>query len=81
MSERYMKDFNGEKVFCLEYDKETLRSMVEEKQENIIVLRNYVTVLRRKLSLNREALKRNQILIDKLMDENKKLKNKLKEGK
>lgn len=28
-----MKDFNGEKIFCLEYDKETLKDMVIEKQE------------------------------------------------
>ncbi len=35
MSERFMKDFNGEKVFSLEYDKETLRDMVLEKQERI----------------------------------------------
>lgn len=35
MSERFMKDFNGEKVFSLEYDKETLKDMVLEKQEEI----------------------------------------------
>ena len=28
MKERYMKDFNGEKIYCLEYDKETLREML-----------------------------------------------------
>ena len=35
MEDRFMKDFNGEKVFSLEYDKETLRDMVLEKQEEI----------------------------------------------
>jgi len=35
MKEKYMKDFNGEKVFSLEYDKETLRDMVLDKQEEI----------------------------------------------
>ena len=30
-----MKNFNGEIVFSLEYDKETLRDMVIEKQEEI----------------------------------------------
>lgn len=66
---RYMKDFNGQKIFCLEYDKETLRDMIEEKQETIIVLRNYVTILKRKLDLNKEALKRDQLLITKLKKE------------
>ena len=33
MSERFMKDFNGDKVFSLEYDKETLKDIVLEKQE------------------------------------------------
>ena len=33
--ERFMKDFNGEKVFCLEYDKETLTDMVLELQARI----------------------------------------------
>jgi hypothetical protein len=28
MKERFMKDFNGEKIFSLEYDKETLRDML-----------------------------------------------------
>lgn len=32
---KYMKDFNGEKIFSLEYDKETLKDMVLEKQEEI----------------------------------------------
>lgn len=31
----YMKDFNGEKVFCLEDDKETYRDMIFELQERI----------------------------------------------
>lgn len=33
--DRFLKDFNGKKVFCLEYDKETLKDMVLEKQEEI----------------------------------------------
>lgn len=35
MSERFIKNFNGNKIFSLEYDKETLRDMVIEKQEEI----------------------------------------------
>ncbi len=31
--EKFMKDFNGEKIYSLEYDKETLRDMVLELQE------------------------------------------------
>ena len=42
MSERFMKDFNGEKVFSLEYDKETLKDMVLEKQEEIEKLNNII---------------------------------------
>lgn len=37
-----MKDFNGEKVFSLEYDKETLKDMVLEKQEEIEKLNNII---------------------------------------
>lgn len=33
--ELYMKNFNGEKIFSLEYDKETLRDMVLDKQEEL----------------------------------------------
>ena len=39
-NQRYKKDFNGEKIFCLEYDKETLRDMVLEKQEEIKELKS-----------------------------------------
>ena len=35
MKERYMKDYNGEKIYCLEYDKETLRDMICELQEEL----------------------------------------------
>ena len=35
MKKRYMKSFNGEEVFSLEYDKETLRDMICELQERI----------------------------------------------
>ena len=31
----FMKNFNGEKVFCLEYDKETLKDMVIDLQNKI----------------------------------------------
>ena len=31
----YMKDFGGEKVFCLENDKETYRDMIFDLQERI----------------------------------------------
>ena len=39
-NQKYKKDFNGEKIFCLEYDKETLRDMVLEKQEKIKELKS-----------------------------------------
>ena len=35
MSERFMKNFNGEKIFCAEYNKETLRDLIYEKQDEI----------------------------------------------
>ena len=31
--ELFIKEINGNKVYCLEYDKETLKDMVIEKQE------------------------------------------------
>ena len=42
MSERFMKNYNGEKIFSLEYDKETLRDMVIAKQEEV---ENYKKVI------------------------------------
>ena len=43
---KYMKNFNGEKVFSLEYDKETLRDMVIEKQEEIERLNSIIKEVR-----------------------------------
>lgn len=37
-----MKNFNGDKIFCLEYDKETLKDMVLNKQEEIERLNNII---------------------------------------
>lgn len=37
-----MKDFNGEKIFCLENDKETYRDMVFELQERIDKALEYI---------------------------------------
>lgn len=38
----YKKDFNGDKIFCLEYDKETLRDMVLDNQQEIERLNNII---------------------------------------
>ena len=46
MSERFMKNFSGEKIFSLEYDKETLRDMVIAKQEEIERLNNIIKEVR-----------------------------------
>lgn len=35
MNKKYMKSFNGEKIFSLEYDKETLRDMIIDLQKEI----------------------------------------------
>ena len=51
---KYMKNFNGEKVFSLEYDKETLRDMVIEKQEEIERLNNIINELEKVLDENVE---------------------------
>ena len=40
--ELFMKEINGDKVYCLEYDKETLKDMVIEKQEEIERLNNII---------------------------------------
>lgn len=50
----YMKDFNGEKIFSLEYDKETLRDMVIDKQEEIERLNNIIKEARE--LLNQECI-------------------------
>ena len=42
MSERFMKNYNGEKIFSLEYDKETLRDMVIAKQEENELLQDRI---------------------------------------
>lgn len=46
--DRFMKDFNGEKIFSLEYDKETLRDMIIEKQEEIERLKEIIEDYRNK---------------------------------
>lgn len=38
----YMKNINGEKVFCLENDKETFRDMIFELQERIDKVIEYI---------------------------------------
>lgn len=53
--ERFMKDFNSEKIFSLEYDKETLRDMVLEKQEEIEKLNNKVEELMTLYTTEREV--------------------------
>ena len=50
-----MKDFNSEKIFSLEYDKETLRDMVLEKQEEIEKLNNKVEELMTLYTTEREV--------------------------
>ena len=37
-----MKNINGEKVFCLEYDKETLHDMIDELNERIYKAIEYI---------------------------------------
>ena len=45
----YMKNFNGDKIFSLEYDKETLRDMVLDNQEEIERLNNIINELEKYL--------------------------------
>ena len=40
--ELFIKEINGNKVYCLEYDKETLKDMVIEKQEEIEELKSII---------------------------------------
>ena len=53
MSERFMKDFNGDKVFSLEYDKETLKDMVLEKQEENEKLHSIIKEVREYIEKNK----------------------------
>ena len=46
--EKFMKNYNGEKIFSLEYDKETLKDMVlelQEEKEQIKMLRRSIKKL------------------------------------
>ena len=57
----YMKDFNGEKIFCLENDKETYRDMIFELQERIdkaieYIENNYCMCLLDKSIINSKEL-------------------------
>ena len=52
MNDRFMKNFNGEKVFSLEYDKETLKDMVLEKQDEIERLNNIIKEVREYIENN-----------------------------
>ena len=52
MGESFMKDFNGSKVFSLEYDKETLRDMVLEKQKENERLHNIIKEVREYIENN-----------------------------
>ena len=44
--ESFIKEINGDKVYCLEYDKETLKDMVIEKQEEIKELKDIIKEVR-----------------------------------
>ena len=76
MSERFMKDFNGEKVFSLEYDKETLKDMVLDKQGEIERLNNIITELEKFIVIESSSL--GIIGKDKVLDKLKELKEKQK---
>lgn len=67
MSDRYMKDFNGEKIFCLEYDKETLKDMVIDKQEEIERLNNIIIQAIEYIGKNTYIDEDNEVL-DKLLE-------------
>lgn len=73
MSEKYIKNFNGQKVFSLEYDKETLKDMVLEQQEEIERLQNKVE------DLQADYGNKAQVERDLLEIENKRLQNIIKE--
>ena len=56
MSGRFMKNFSGEKIFSLEYDKETLRDMVIAKQEEIEKLKLELSGYRQAILQDKEIL-------------------------
>ena len=51
-----MKNFSGEKIFSLEYDKETLRDMVIAKQEEIEKLKLELSGYRQAILQDKEML-------------------------
>lgn len=64
--ERFMKDFNGEKIFSLEYDKETLKDMVLEKQEEIEDLKKQIELLVKDDESSQQTIINQKQEIDKL---------------
>lgn len=46
MKDLYMKNFNGDKIFSLEYDKETLRDMIIDKQQEIERLQTIINEIK-----------------------------------
>ena len=65
----YMKDFNGEQIFSLEYDKETLRDMVLDKQKEINDLRNIIKEVREYIEKHIAMFKNGDMLVDMNIDE------------
>lgn len=63
MEEKFMKNFNGEKIFCLEYDKETLKDMVFDLQDRINKAIRHLEIL---LEITKEQDSENVNLIDRL---------------
>ena len=68
MKEKYMKDFNGEKIFCLEYDKETLRDMVIDKQEEIEKLYNIMKELLEYIHKNTDNTNFIEVPVNELLE-------------
>ncbi len=64
--ERFMKEFNGVKIFALEYDKETLKDMVIEKQEEIEDLKKQIELLVKDDEISQQTIINQRQEIEKL---------------
>lgn len=77
--EKYIKSFNGEKIFCLEYDKETLKDMVLDLQQRVEQLEKKSEILEENNQLLIHQKQQMYDDLDKISDEKEQLENIIKD--
>ena len=75
---KFLKEINGEKVFCLEYDKETLKDLCLEYQERYIRLHNIYNITLKKKKILMDERDRQEKLIARQIEQIKELEKRIK---